>query len=353
MQLNYKLFLNSTGYSIAAQEYVLAIKRMNPDLDISVSFFNSSFTGVSEQRKKLFTSMVRKGNVTPTVYQSVPQRYTVGNIGFCIFETISIPKTWIDIMNSMKGIITASRFNEGVFKSNGLNAPVHVVPHCFDVHMFNEDIKPKGRYGLFTFMSIGTWKNRKNWNNLIKGFYDAFSSKDKVCLLLKTDKPKSLTQAVINIKLNGPWRSKDTAPIYIEDGVCSFEEMPALMKKADVYICASRGEGFGLPGMHAMALRIPLIITRYGGSLEYANSNNCIFLDPSRYEKVNNMDGIPQFRNSIWPVVTHEEIRDKMIKAFQNYPSDKATKAYEHVHNNMTYETVGKQYMEAINAILN
>ncbi len=352
MDINYRLFFNSTGYSIAAQEYVLAIKKMNPDLNVSVTFFNSSFKGVSEQRRKIFTSIAKKEDTFPTISQSVPQRYKNNSIGFCIFETISIPKSWIDIMNSMKAIVTASKFNEGIFKSNGLSVPVHVIPHCFDSEMFNETVKPKGRYGLFTFLSIGTWKQRKNWHNLVKGFYDAFSIKDKVCLLIKTDKPKALSQAILNIKNNTQWRSKNTAPIYIEDDLCEFETIPSIMKKADVYVCPSRGEGFGLPGLHAMALKIPLITTKYGGVLEYAKADNSIFLEPCRYEKVDNMDGIPQFKNSIWPVISHEEIRDRMLESYRSYPAQKIDNAYDYVHKNMSYERIGKQYMEAINAIL-
>jgi len=46
-------------------------------------------------------------------------------------------------------------------------------------------------------------------------------------------------------------------------------EIPMIYASADVWLSASRIEGFGLPALEAMACRTPLVSTRYGGPLGF------------------------------------------------------------------------------------
>ncbi len=253
MQLNYFCYLNSTGYSISAQDYILAIERQKTDLDVRVHPINltSVSVGMSPNRQQIFAKLQKKRSQENMInlYHSIPDRYKqpkgTKNIAFCIFETMNPPNRWIEILNKMDHIITASMFNKRVFETGGLKVPIDVVPHCFDTNLFHKNVQHHGRYEMFTFLAIGTWKDRKNWEYLIKAFYDAFEKKDGVCLLIKTNKVDLLQQMVERVKRTCEWRSKETAPIYTEDhGNCPFEEIPSIMKKSDVYISASLGEGF-------------------------------------------------------------------------------------------------------------
>ena len=359
MQLNYHLYLNDTGYSVSAQDYILSILSVKPELSVKVNFLNTATgVGVSKNRQQLFESMKQKKDEKDqvSVYHSIPHRYrrpkgSKKYIGICLFETINPPKNWINMMNEMDEIITASEFNKGVFLSNGLKKPIHVIGHAFNTELFNNKIKPMGRYRPFTFISVGTWKKRKNWENIISAFYDAFSVKDDVCLYVKTDKPKDFSLAVQHIKKSGIWSNKETAPIYCEQKSHQiFEDIPELMSKGDVYISASLGEGFALPGLHAMALGIPIITTKFGGSLEYAKNEFATYFEPSQYKNFPVMDGIPQFQNCIWPIVPVSEISSKMIFAKNNYEllKNKAELGYDFVHSNFSYKTIGDKFLRAI-----
>ena len=358
MQLSYSHYLNATGYSVCAQDYILAMLQSDrDDFDIKVNFLNASTNvGVSKNRQQLFQSLKNKKVQEPqcSVFHSIPHLYkrvqtAQKHIGFCIFETINPPAKWVEKMNEMDEIITASEFNENVFKENGVIKPIKVIPHCFDPNLFNKDVKPLGRYAKTTFLSVGTWKNRKNWEALIKAFYDAFENKNNVCLLIKTDNVESLHRMVTRIKRTCEWRSKNTAPIYAEETPrCSFEEIPRIMAKGDIYINASLGEGFCIPGMHAMAMGLPLITTRFGGSLEYAKPELCTYIEPSGYKTYNVMDGIPQFQKCIWPVIKIGSIRDAMLEVYKNYPTDKRNAAYVYAHSNFTYKAIGPQFIEAV-----
>ena len=359
MQLNYHGYWNQTGYSIAAQDYILAMLRENPDLDIRVHYINNKIgLGISRNRQQFFTALGKKEPSEPSInlYHCIPPRYRrppdkQKHFGFCVFETINPPVDWAPLMNNMDEIITASAFNKNIFQSCGVKCPIHVVPHCFDEELFNDSVKSPGRYRQVTFVSCGTWKRRKNWEMLIKGWYQAFEVQNNVCLLIKTEKPGELAALVQNVKQSSEWRSKSTAPIYCEEEpICDFEDIPKILRKGDIYVNASLGEGFGLSGLHAMALGIPVLTTRFGGSLEYAKSDLCTYLEPKRYSNLPTMDGIPQLSNCIWPYLTIGEIAGKMRQVLQERKGceEKAQKAYQYVHERFSYKAIGRKMIEAL-----
>jgi len=356
MQLNYSLYLNYSGYSISAQDYILSILKVDPNFPVRVHFLNKpDGLGVSKNRLQVFTGLQKRKNIPEqtNLFHSIPQLFqrplkSKKHVGLAVYETITLPPEWANYMNSMDGIFAASEFNKNVFEKGGVNRPITVIPHCFDTELFNTSVKPDGRYAKTTFFSMGTWKKRKNWETLIKAFYDAFENKDNVCLLIKTDKPRELQSLVSRVKRTCEWRTKHTAPIYAEETHCIFEDIPKLMKKGDIFISTSLGEGFGLPGLHAMALGMPVITVRFGGSLEYAKPELCTYIEPKSYKTHMDMDGLPQFRKSIWPVVKIGDVRDAMRQVWENYPADKAKAAYQYVHDTFSYEAVGPQLIEAI-----
>jgi len=359
MQLDFKFYLNSTGYSIASQESILSVRHIDPEFNIKATFLNvQADAGVSRNRRQIFAAMKATPPASEQVslYQSIPYlyrrlRHAKKHIGFCVFETINPPKEWIKLMNEMDSILTATMFNKRIFEQAGVTLPITVIPHCFDPKMFNKDVKPNGRYDKTTFFAMGTWKNRKNWPTLIKAFYDAFEVKDNVCLLIKTDNPSVLEAEVMRIKRAGEWRSKRTAPIYTEKRAhCDFEDIPSIMKKGDIYVSTSLGEGFGISGMNAMALGIPVITPRFGGCLEYALPDLCTYINPKSYKTYRVMDGITQFNNCIWPVLSIGDTRDAMRSVYENFKDaeKKAAAAYKYVHNNFTYDVIGPKFIEAV-----
>lgn len=356
MQLKYHMYCNATGYSIAAQEYILAMLQTQPDLDIKTQFYNPNTTqGVSPTRHQLFTGLSKKPDSEKRInfFHSIPPRYRpirgMKNIGFTVFETVNPPKAWVSKMNEMDMIITCSAFNKGTFEANGVKVPITVIPHTFDPLMFHGSIKSNGRYDKKTFLALGTWKKRKNWECLIKGFYDAFEKKDNVCLLAKTDRTEELKKTVEHIKKTSEWRTKDTAPIFaVTEKACSFEEIPSFMKRGDYYITVSHGEGFCLPALHAMALGIPVLVPRFGGVLEFANADTATWIEPYEYKKIPSMDGVPQFSNAIWPLFQVTEVAQKMKEVYNKNPLQKTAQAYRLAHASFTYSSVGKRMIEAI-----
>jgi len=103
-------------------------------------------------------------------------------------------------------------------------------------------------------------------------------------------------------------------------------------------------------GLHAMALGIPVITTRFGGALEYAKPDLCTYLEPQKYRSISAMDGIPQLSNCIWPYISVEEIANKMRYLFINIKDreEKSQRAYKYVHENFSYDVIGKKFLDIL-----
>jgi len=116
--------------------------------------------------------------------------------------------------------------------------------------------------------------------------------------------------------------------------------MSRFIKSVDVLVSPTLGEGFLLPGLQAMALHVPIIVTDFSGPLDYASEDNCIFFNKSGFTLHNSMDGVPQFRRKKWAFVSVKEIRKKMRYAVENYEilQEKAKNGYNFVHENFNYE---------------
>ena len=102
--------------------------------------------------------------------------------------------------------------------------------------------------------------------------------------------------------------------------------------------------------MHAMAMGIPILTTRFGGCLEYAKPNLCTYIQPSEYKRRPHMDGIGQFQNRIWPVIKTQEIAEKLWYVYNNQEQikKKADWAYDFVHKNFNYSKIGNKLFDSL-----
>lgn len=94
-------------------------------------------------------------------------------------------------------------------------------------------------------------------------------------------------------------------------------------QKADLFLSASRVEGFFLPGLEAMACGCPVVMTESGGIQEYAvNNENCLLFNNSEEEA----------EKAVLNVVRNKPLRTKMVKngliTAKNYSWDKSVSRF-------------------------
>jgi len=342
-------FINQSGYGISAQNYIKALDKSGKyDIKLEIYGGKPSRPAVSDSSYEYFMKMKNKEHSKKAIqiYQVIPtlQRRMERldrNLGFCTYETYSPPEEWVNLLNKNDAILSPSKFNYKIFAHARIKKPIFHIPHCIDMEEYHNEVKPLKRFDKFTFLYMGTWKKRKNYEALVESWFKEFTEDDNVQLLIKTDKPVRAESYVEKVKKELK-NSKGFAPILFENKIYSEKELPGFMKSFDCFILPTTGEGFNIPGLQSMALGVPVIITNYSGCQDYAAEENATLLSPEGFIFHKDMDGIPQFKNRKWAFVSVKQIREKMRYVLNNPEKvkDKVDKAYIFSRSNFNYNKI-------------
>jgi hypothetical protein len=129
--------------------------------------------------------------------------------------------------------------------------------------------RPSQRY---TFLSVFEWGERKAPEILLRAYHQAFSRPDEVLLLLKvinTDPGVDVAREIAALGL-----PEDGPPVAIMYN----QELPAhqigsLYRSADCFVLPTRGEGWGMPILEAMACGLPVIATNWSAHTDFISDD--------------------------------------------------------------------------------
>lgn len=360
IKLTYACFLNSSGYSQAAQNYIFALDKTG-NFDIKIRIFGDKPTrpAVSDDNYEYFMKMVDKKDDPDNimVYHCIPtiQKRIKGykkTIGIATFETYQPPESWINILNKNDAIIAPSNFNYNIFSHMKIKKPLYYIPHCLDMDVYNKDVLPLYEYDKYTFLFMGIFRERKGYKQLIEAWLKEFTLEDNVQLIIKTDRVERANDYIEKIKKQ-IGINKGFSPILLENKVFDEKDLPKYFKSVNCLVSPTMGEGFNLPGLQCMALDIPVIITNFSGCQDYANNKTATLLEPNGFVFKNNMDNIPQFRNKKWAFLETKKIQKAMRYVFNNQEKVKRKSqwAYSEVRNKFNYEIIGNLFTNMIREI--
>jgi len=353
-------FLNETGYGQAAFDTISALEE-SKKYDIRINCLNGtlsrSFLSKDSYDKMRALVTKPKSRDCIQVYHCIPpmqSRNPRGDraIGFATFETYEPPSSWIEMLNKLDAVICPSYFNYKIFAHAGVKRPLFYIPHCIDKRIWNESVTAQEKSSKYTFLFIGTWRKRKGWPQLVEAYLREFDSKDNVQLVIKTDKIQLATQDVEKIRRNMSLK-KDYPSVVFERRVFDDVSLPLFYKSVDCLVMPTLGEGFGLPAMQCMAIKVPVIVTNYSGCQEYASSDNCLLIEPSGFMIHENMDQIAQFANKKWPRIEIDAVQKSMRNVFMN-PQEarmRADKAYDYVHAKFSFKAISDQFWKMMESV--
>lgn len=214
------------------------------------------------------------------------------NIGYAAWETDKLPPHWVSLMNLATRVLVPCQMNHDVFKRDGVIVPIRVVPHMLRSvperasTLSRQHVR--SRLGIDSnatvFYTINAWNPRKGMPDLLNAYARAFTNDEDVLLLLKTDSigysaPPSFAVAPVAELLAG-WRErmqkgriKDLPAIRLIDRPVSGQEMEDLHVAGDAFVSMTRGEGWGMGACEALARARPVMMTGWGGQLDYLGTN--------------------------------------------------------------------------------
>lgn len=185
------------------------------------------------------------------------------------WEYFAIPSKWQNFINNdVYEVWVPSYYVKKSFVSNGIRSnKIKTIPHGVNYEKFQLD------YGLFKlptkkkfkFLTVGGILHRKGIDLLVEAYLSLFESFDDVTLIIhciyEFYSNDDYIKNALNIK-NGP------EIIYMKEPLSEIDII-RLFKSVDVYITPYRSEGFGLSILEAMASSLPVIVTKYGPSVDF------------------------------------------------------------------------------------
>ncbi|HQZ36734.1 MAG TPA: glycosyltransferase [Ilumatobacteraceae bacterium] len=205
-----------------------------------------------------------------------PQRM----IGQTVWEADRIPQRWHSELAAADEIWVPTQWNADAFRRSGISVPIHIVPHAIDTQLATASPMTPLR-DRFTFLTISTWDWRKRPDLALHAYLRAFTDADPVTLVIKTGQRVLSWRCAHPIELHTWWQvmsivrqyPKAADVVLITDDQTD-AEMAEMTRRADCYVSLTCVEGWGLGAFDAAVAGVPVIITGYGGQMEWLGSGH-------------------------------------------------------------------------------
>ncbi|HEV7767754.1 MAG TPA: glycosyltransferase [Thermoanaerobaculia bacterium] len=196
------------------------------------------------------------------VFERNPARY---RIGFTMLEVDGFPRDWVQQANRMDEIWTPTEFGRKAMLDSGVKRPVHVIPLGVDPQHFHPNVKRVEQRGdAFVFIANFEWGERKCPELLLSVFNRTFKRSDNAVLVCKITNRNREVDVANEIRALGLDENGGTVHLIYNRELPHYQ-LATLYRSADCYISTTRGEGWGLPLLEAMACGLPAIATDWGG----------------------------------------------------------------------------------------
>ena len=241
------------------------------------------------------TKRIIRVNCIPPFPVYAKHRY---NILYTMMETVTLHPGVRSRLRTVDEIWTPSKSNYRLFSKNGIpTSKLSIMPEGVDttifhptgdsldlLGMYNAQISSNHQSNPFVILSVLTWSWRKGWDTLLRAYYRAFTPSDNVLLVLLTYIPGArgyytniqILKDILTIKAEECISYH--LPILLLTDPLPEEQMPALYRSADVFFLPTRGEGFCLPALEAMASGTVPIITKGSGQSMFCNPKNSFLI---------------------------------------------------------------------------
>jgi GT2 family glycosyltransferase len=274
-----------SGYAVSSREMVLQLDSLRVDVRLAY-LYGTDWMDTQRDDHRLAAMRRRPKDLSlpQVVYGSGDLFCKNGGayrIGYTMLEVDGIPADWISLANALDEIWVPSTFNRETFLQSGLRVPVYVMPLGVNPDYFNPKVRASRPSDRYTFFSVFEWGERKAPEVLLRAYHEAFSRQDSVLLLLKvinTDPGVDVQREIAALGLPGD--GPPVAILYNQE--LPVHQMGSLYRSVDCFVASTRGEGWGMPILEAMACGLPVIATNWSAHTDFISEDVAYPLEVAR-----------------------------------------------------------------------
>lgn len=229
-----------------------------------------------------FAALAARGNHSPdfTVANDVvPLKHGVPAdtrfVRYTAWEFGSMPKLWYDALHvECDDLWLPSTCNVDAFAADGFPADrLAVVPYGVDPSVFRPPAHSRSEESPFRFLFIGATIPRKGIDILINAYFRAFTRDDNVLLTVKDVNTQTFYRGKGTGAEIAAFARMPLARLEYMDATFTDRDIVKLFGESDCFVLPSRGEGFALPVLEAMACGLPVIVTDGGATDDFVDES--------------------------------------------------------------------------------
>lgn len=334
------------SWSIVMEELLHAMEEVGHDTyfistngDDGMRYFGGSRAkkALEFERELIASKQSYDIDITYTVPQNFPERFLANSkakMAVYCYESSHMPKKWKNFYHLIDYVLPASTFVRDMFIRNGCpEEKIRVIPHGVDLKQINTSIKPIKikTEKKFKFLCVAEPHYRKQLDRLLHVYCNRFSSKDDVCLVIKTKifkdgdsiKPFEMDIRPTWIALNKKYGKAMPEVKFITERL---DNLASLYNACDAFVSITASEGFCLPFLEALACELPVIAPRYGGQLDFLNDDNAFLCDTGiRLARAQEQYWEPH-PEAVVGAPNEEHFGNLMVSLYSNFNTNKANK---------------------------
>jgi GT2 family glycosyltransferase len=267
-------------------------------------------------------------------------------VGWTMLEVTGLPREWVDGCNSMDEVWVPASFNVETFRASGVQVPIRVMPLGFDPDYLHPGIRSFRPSRRFTFLSVFEWGERKAPEMLLRAFAEEFKESEDVLLVVSVfNRDPSVDVEHEIAKLDLPRR----APIVVmTNPEFADAQMGALYRSADCFVLPTRGEGWGMPVLEAMACGLPTIATAWSGPADFLHDGIGYPLEVRRMVPAEAR--CPYYEGFEWAEPDEDHLRFAMREVFDHPEAarEKGLAAAAEVASRYTWDHAARRVKERL-----
>ncbi|HEV7670224.1 MAG TPA: glycosyltransferase [Thermoanaerobaculia bacterium] len=243
-------------------------------------------------------------------------------VGYTMLEVDGFPPDWVRAAQKMDEVWVPSEFNRRGFLESGLKRPIEIIPLGVDTNYFHPGLSAfPNPLGEFVFFSAFEWGERKEPGLLLKIFNDEFGCDEPVrlvCKVINRDPGLKLKEEIRALRL----RDQGGRISFLFNQEFPHYQLGSLYRSMDCFVSVSRGEGWNMPLMEAMACGLPAIATDWGAHREFVHEGNAY---PLRVRgTIPAIAKCPYYAGFRWADPDPEHLRHLMRQVFENQAEARA-----------------------------